>query len=476
MREFFARFHPDFPPTRLWGYDARFPGPTFQALRGNGLLVEWVNGLPSEHLLSIDHSVHGAGIDLPAVRTVVHLHGAKVQPDSDGYPEEWFTPGASAVNYYPNRQDAAMLWYHDHALGITRLNIYAGLLGAFFVRDELETALNLPKGGYEIPLIICDRDLDEAGQLFYGESPHSKATWIPEFYGNVWLVNGKFTPFLEVRPRKYRFRIVNVSNSRFFRLMLSGDIAFTQIGCDQGLLPAPVVTTSVELAPAERVDIVVDFHAMRGQNIELRGNQSPILQFRVSETKVRDTSSVPAVLRPRGNIGPAIKTRILTLDEERDRSGRVTKMLLNKTPWHMPVTENPTIDTVEVWSLVNLTPDTHPIHLHLVRFLILDRRYFSVDTYKSSGQLELTSPAIPPDPSEAGWKDTVRASRGQVTRIMMRFEGFTGRYVWHCHILEHEDNEMMRPYEILPAGRARTSSVAPSEEWCRGSEVENLVK
>src|SRR5208283_2541653 len=141
--EFFARFHPDFPPTRLWGYDARFPGPTFQALRGNGLLVEWVNGLPSEHLLSIDHSVHGAGIDLPAVRTVVHLHGAKVQPDSDGYPEEWFTPGKSALYFYRNEQQATTLWYHDHALGIVRLNNFAGLAGVYIIHDSIEQGLGL---------------------------------------------------------------------------------------------------------------------------------------------------------------------------------------------------------------------------------------------------------------------------------------------------------------------------------------------
>jgi len=386
MREFSTRLHPDFQPTRLWGFDGMCPGPAFQTHSGSGLLVEWVNMLPSQHLLEIDHAIHGADLNLPEVRTVVHLHGAKVRPESDGYPENWFVPGASALYYYPCQQDATLLWYHDHALGITRLNIYAGLFGTFIIRDELERRLNLPDEAHEIPLVICDRQLGASGRLQYSEShSHSGGAWVSEFYGGLLLVNGKWAPFLEVEPRKYRFRIVNVSNGRFLSLSLSGAMAFTQIGCDQGLLPAPIETTSMRLAPAERADVVVDFRALQGERIELQANATSALQFRVLKTRVEDTSTMPRVLRPLSDLGPAIKTRTLTLDEERDRFGKVTITLLNKTRWHMAVTENPVIDSVEIWNLVNLTRDLHPIHLHLVRFLIIDRRSFDADTFKRGG-------------------------------------------------------------------------------------------
>jgi spore coat protein A, manganese oxidase len=156
MRQFESKLHRDLRPTRQWGYGARVPGPTFETRRGEGLLVEWVNRLPHRHFLPIDHNLHGAGTDQPKVRTVVHLHGAKAPPESDGYPENWFVTGESAVTHYPNQQEAAMLWYHDHAMGITRLNIFAGLMGGFFIRDQTEASLNLPSGRYEIPLIIYD--------------------------------------------------------------------------------------------------------------------------------------------------------------------------------------------------------------------------------------------------------------------------------------------------------------------------------
>src|ERR1035438_7260771 len=151
MREFESKLHRDLKPTRLWGYGASYPGPTFETRSGQGLLVEWANELPAAHFLPIDHSIHGAEADKPEVRTVVHLHGGKAPPESDGYPENWFVPAKSATCHYPNHQDAAMLWYHDHALGINRLNVFAGLLGVFFVRDGVEEALNLPKGKYELP-------------------------------------------------------------------------------------------------------------------------------------------------------------------------------------------------------------------------------------------------------------------------------------------------------------------------------------
>jgi FtsP/CotA-like multicopper oxidase with cupredoxin domain len=184
--------------------------------------VEWVNELPAKHFLPIDHSLHGAEAGLPEVRGVVHLHGAKAPPASDGYPEDWYAPGKSAVCYYPNRQDAAMLWYHDHTMGINRLNTYAGLFGAFIVRDAFEDALQaFQSGPFEIPLVICDRLLRKDGQLDYPVSDVAGAPWVPEVFGNAFLVNGKLFPYLDVEPRKYRLRLLNACNGRFLHLVFS---------------------------------------------------------------------------------------------------------------------------------------------------------------------------------------------------------------------------------------------------------------
>jgi len=147
----------------------------------------------------------------------------------------------------------------------------------------------------------------------------------------------------------------------------------------------------------------------------------------------------------------AVKTRMLSLDEVDDLVQNPVRMLLNGARWDAPVTENPTLNSVEIWDLVNPTDDSHPIHLHMVRFQILDRRRFETFGYIARHQLRFTGEPVPPEASEAGWKDTVRANPAMVTRIIVRFDGYAGRYVWHCHILEHEDNEMMRPYDILPA-------------------------
>ena len=214
MREFQSKLHRDLPPTRLWGYGGAFPGPTFETRSGDELLVEWANQLPHKHFLPIDFTLHGAEPSNPEVRTVVHVHGAKTTPASDGYPEGWYPTGSSAIYSYPNDQNAAALWYHDHAMGINRLNIYAGLMGLFIVRDHFEDQLNLPGGKYEIPLVICDRMLDTHGQLYYPVSPDPRSPWLADFFGNIMLVNGKVLPYLQVEPRKYRFRILNGSNSR----------------------------------------------------------------------------------------------------------------------------------------------------------------------------------------------------------------------------------------------------------------------
>ena len=236
MRSIEARLHRDLPPTRCWSYGAGLPGPTFETRSGEALLVEWSNELPTQHFLPIDHTLHGAEATLPQVRAIVHVHGAIAPPESDGYPENWYVPGGSAICHYPNRQEAAMLWYHDHAMGINRLNVYAGLSGVFFVRDAVEENLRLPGGKYEIPLVLYDRFLTPDGQLYYPASNAPQRPWIPELFGNALLVNGKLLPYLNVEPRRYRFRMLNAANGRFYHLAFDNGLPCQVIGSDQGLL------------------------------------------------------------------------------------------------------------------------------------------------------------------------------------------------------------------------------------------------
>lgn len=452
MQQIESKIHRDVKPTRMWGFAGSSPGPTLEIRTGQGALVEWANDLPNQHFLPIDHSIHGAEASKPDVRTVTHLHGAKAPAKSDGYPDDWFVPGKSVTYYYPNHQDAAALWYHDHALGITRLNMYAGLFGLYVVRDEVEDALNLPKGKYEVPLILYDRSFDRDGQLFYPTSGDPQSPWVSEVFGDALLANGKLFPYLEVAPRKYRIRLLNAANARFFHLALSNGQEFHQIGTDLGLLPAPVSLKTLLIAPAERADLILDFSGHAGEKILLTNDAFTVMQFRVSKTTAGgDANSLPSALRPVPRIpeDAAVKNRILTLGEKDELTGMAKMMLLNNAHWNMPVTENPALNSVEIWNLLNFTDDSHPIHLHLVRFQILDRRSFEPEAYYHGGKIQFIGAPVPPAANEAGWKDTVQVHPGMVTRIIARFEGFPGRYVWHCHILEHEDNEMMRPYDVI---------------------------
>ncbi len=459
MRPVDVTVHRDLPPSRMWGYGDSVPGPTIETRGGRGLLVEWVNELPDKHIFAIDHTLCGAGADRPDVRAVVHVHGAKVPPEADGYPEDWYTPGRSAVFHYPNKQEAKTLWYHDHAMGIERLNQYAGLFGAFIVRDEVEEALRLPSGPYDMPIMLSDRLFGADAQLIYPTSGRPDSPWVTEFHGDALLVNGKLFPYLEVEPRQYRFRVINASNSRVYYLSLSGGRTFHQIGSDQGLLPAPEPLQMVSVSPAERVDLVVDFSGSAGQRIVLQNQAFQLLELRVSapagkkSPRASKNPSLPAVLRPvpRLQESLAVKTRMLTLNEYEDPNTHGMLMLLNATRWHQPGTERPLLDSVEIWSFVNLTEDAHPIHLHLVRFQILDRQAFDADEYLASGTMKFTGGPILPPGNERGWKDTVRVDPGTVTRIIVRFEGYVGRYLWHCHVLEHAANEMMRPLDVVSA-------------------------
>src|SRR5262245_4936961 len=488
MRQFKQKLHRNLPPTTLWGYNGLYPGPTFEARRGHPIAVQWLNDLPTRHMLPLDSTLHGDEPGTPEVRTVVHLHGHKVLPDSDGYPEAWFTNGfaqtgpffETRVYHYPNDQPATTLWYHDHALGITRLNLYTGLEGFYLIRDDVEDGLNLPSGRFEIPLMIQDRSFNANGSLFYPVQvpgdPDIPPVWVPEFFGDTVLVNGKVWPFLEVEARKYRFRILNGSNARFYHLTLNdaggGSAAppIYLIGTDGGLVPAPVSLTDITIGPAERFDVVIDFTGAEGKSFVLNNDAkapypdgddvipAEVMLFKVVRSTARDTSSLPRRLGSVPLLSPqaSVKTRDLVLIEVASAQDNPILGLIN-APWMDPVTEDPKAGSVEIWRLINTTGDAHPIHIHLVEFQILDRQPFDPEQYP--GRLVFTGPRVAPPPEERpAFKDTVKAMPGEVTRLIAKFDLPTGtrvrrgdrfRYVFHCHILEHEDNDMMRPYDVV---------------------------
>ena len=467
LSEFQQTLHRELPPTTVWGFDRSTPGPTIVAHRNREIIVDWINRLPSNHHLAVDHNLPGAGKNVPETRAVIHLHGAHVAAENDGYPENWKTPGQSQRVSYPNSQRAATLWYHDHAMGIARLNTMMGLAGFYILHDDEELGLNLPKGSYDVPLMLQDRLLDPFGRICYPVSGNPDAPWVPEFFGSHVLVNGRVWPHFEVEARAYRFRVLNASNARVYRLFLSPSQNFLQIGSDGGLLESPAEVSSVLLAPSERADLIIDFSGREGRRIVF-SNDAPapfpsggkliphvVMQFRVKPLPLENVShySVPSVLAAvkRADEKASMKTRRLSLDEIMGADGIQHKMLLNGKAFMDPVTEDPEIGTTEIWEFVNATVDAHPIHLHAVHFQLLDRRPFDTKKYKADGEVVYSNRVLLPIAGEAGWKDTILCPPGQVTRIIARFEGVPGKYVWHCHTLEHEDNEMMRPLLLRSA-------------------------
>jgi FtsP/CotA-like multicopper oxidase with cupredoxin domain len=410
------------------------------------------------------------------------------------------------MSTYPNRQLPTTLWYHDHALGVTRLNVVAGLAGFYLLRDhndEIEDLL--PRRRYEIPLAIQDRSFSPDGSFFLptvGVNPTIHPYWVPEFIGNAIVVNGKAWPNLDVRGRQYRFRILNGSNSRFYNLNLSGVLPFTQIGSDGGYLPAPVILQEILIAPGERADVLVNFSDLAPGTKVLMRNTAPtpfpggdtpdpdtvaqVMQFTVVASRRVNPHPLPATLNQVPKLYPNSPGRTLTLNEVMGPSGPIA-VLLNGQKWSSPVTEMPRVGSTEDWELVNMTADSHPIHLHLVQFQIVSRQSLDVERYAAdwvqlNGEPPLAEPTIPlcigpylvgarrpPASNETGWKDTVRANPGDVTRIRIRFApqhldtaetvpginsypfdpSFGPGYVWHCHILDHEDNEMMRPCRVI---------------------------
>ncbi|HEU5109182.1 MAG TPA: multicopper oxidase [Micromonosporaceae bacterium] len=549
------------PATQVFGYgtpaDAgtfHYPAYTIEARVDRPVRVTWTNQLmtPSgsflPHLLPVDPTLHWAnppggvaGRDSRPTFTstpgpyrgpvpfVTHLHGAHVTEESDGYPEAWYLPAArnipsgfarvgsfydryraeardrfgvdwspgSAIFQYRNDQRATALWFHGHELGLTRVNIYAGLTGFYLLRGgsgDLPAGV-LPGSRREIPLVIQDRSFNADGSLFFPASrdffgdvppggPYLPRTdvppiWNPEFFGNTIVVNGRTWPALSVEPRRYRFRVLNASNTRVLMLKIVSNplaarpaqaaLPMWVIGADGGFLPAPTRVASLPVAVAERYDVIVDFTGVRpgtqlylinegpdepfgggapGTDFEPADPQTTgqVMRFTVGSPSSQDTSTPPDQLDLPDftTLGRTNRVRRLSLNEMMSEFFDAPVMAMlgtlnddgtpNPLEWSSPVTENPARGSTEVWELHNFTEDAHPIHVHLVQFEVLGRQPFGGATR-------------PPDTWERGTKDTVIALPQEITRLKARFD-IAGRYVWHCHIIDHEDNEMMRPYQV----------------------------
>jgi FtsP/CotA-like multicopper oxidase with cupredoxin domain len=590
-----------YPGTVAQGGSFHYPAFTVEAKWTKPVVVKWINDLVNAngdylpHLLPVDQTLHWAnppggnamrdmkGTDptpyAGPVPISVHLHGAHVAQESDGFPEAWFLPAAnnipagyattgtyydifkassplgslwapgSAVFMYPNDQRATTLWYHDHTLGMTRTNVYAGPAGFYIIRggpDDkvLNSATGLPAilpgpapamgdpAGlmyYEIPIVIQDRSFNADGQLFYpdnrdffeGLDPGTLAglgvqfapdtdvapIWNPEFFGNMMVVNGQTWPFLNVEPRRYRIRFLNGCNSRFLILQFSDpNVEIWQIGADGGFLAAPVPLNQLLMGPAERRDVIVDFTNVAVGTPILLQNLGPdepfgggepgvafapsdpdstgqVMEFRVvapGPASLADNTTPPGqlVLPAQTALVPT-SVRPLSLNEMESGVQNVciddmTETIVGVPPcgegtteapfgptmallgtvdtplnWADDVTENPAVGATEQWEIHNFTADAHPIHLHLVQFQIANREIATMDSPNYDPILAPIGTVYYPGPEEMGFKDTVIAYPGEITRVNANFD-MAGLYVWHCHILEHEDNEMMRPYRVGP--------------------------
>jgi FtsP/CotA-like multicopper oxidase with cupredoxin domain len=403
--------------TPVWGYGGSFPGPTIEARSGRTTVVRLSNGLPEP--------------------TVMHLHGGHTPPESDGYPTDLVAPGARRDYTFPLQQRGATLWYHDHRMDRTGPQVWRGLAGLFLVRDPAEDALALPRGDRDVPLLICDRSFAADGSMPYPglpDRPGVREAYMGGVLGDVILVNGAPWPELRVARGRYRLRLVNASNARPYELALSTGGPLVRIASDGGLLAAPRTAKQVRLAPAERAEVIVDFSAYRiGDRIELRnlageGPQARVMRFFVDRDEP-DDSAIPRTLSRIETLDPAKAKVTRDFDFSSGSMHDGVGWLINGSPFEPNrMAARPKLGDTEIW---RLTSDVvHPVHLHLASFQVL-----SVDGQR---------PAGPPE-----WKDTVELRDSQTVEIITRFTGYRGRYVFHCHNLEHEDMAMMANFEVI---------------------------
>jgi FtsP/CotA-like multicopper oxidase with cupredoxin domain len=547
------RFHRDLPPSAVWTYDGHLPGPTIGVRRGVPVEVQWDNRiegtLPVTVVRAPNYDADGIPVQCVPGRSgghpdaaaaalpgfsVVHVHGAVTHAASDGWTENLAVPGQQTLDRYPNDQRAAMLWYHDHVMGATRFSVYAGLAGLWIVRDLRERELGLPEGlPYELPMVLMDRNFDigSDGGLT-GELLHKTDPEVMECFSPFTAVNGAIWPYIEVEPATYRIRLLNGSNARTYRLVLTRDgepdhDRITQIGADGGLLlaPAPLPEQGLVLGSAERADLLVDFSDLPvGAELTwwntawapfdgtfadpaTAGTADPegllpypeVLQIRVVEGR-RSTRPAPRVLATdfrrmtRDELDGAVVRAVALVEEESGVDGEPPMLTLREltedaacpsgvvvveslqdgkereTHWRTvatrfedTITFFPMLGQPEIWRFVNLTGDTHPMHVHLDSFQVLDRHPAVVEIDDGGITPGATSATVrigadpgdgiphALDDNERGLKDTVRVNANEVVDIAVRFDVFAGRYMYHCHILEHEDHDMMRPFVVMPA-------------------------
>ncbi|ODU06977.1 MAG: hypothetical protein ABS81_03045 [Pseudonocardia sp. SCN 72-86] len=541
MRTAQIRLHPALPPTTLWTYDGSFPGPTIEVRRNRALHVDWVNELsgpfPVTAVESLDNKGDIREWDLPGRRgapaipevaalppwVVVHLHGLLTGGGNDGWPENAIGPGDRQLTRYTNDQPACALWYHDHAMHISRLTTMTGLTaGMYLIRDDEEDALGLPSGDREIPLLLCDRTLDtDATGALTGDLLHKVTVYedyaekiTRSFTGPFTLVNGRIWPYLEVDPVRYRFRVLNAASIRPYHLVLLdekddivADGTIQHVGSDAGLLPGPVAAgEAVVLTPAERGDVVIDFSAHAGRTLRwvddspIGAPDEHVLQFRVRAA----ASSTTAVDRP---LPPVLSTSFRSVDDtavtpltERlvcitpafPITARMWEMVPVEAPrgpmpmdgiiqfenaegvvqtwqrvaegWNDPVTFLSEANGWESWTYLSLEGPgaPHPMHVHAFTFQVRSRQHIDVKGFEylqradgtfgggTVAPLRWDSHGVVP-PEERGWKDVVAVGSGQLVSVTGRFGPSSGRFLHHCHVYEHEDHKMMRPFTVLPA-------------------------
>ncbi len=538
-----VRLHSQLPPTPMWTYEGHYPGPTIEARSRQRIRIAWTNelhgaspvrgvfvspaGPPPGLLPSNSPGAQGAPVrpEIAALTawTTVHLHGGHHHAINDGMPDSAITHGSAQLSEYPNDAAAAQLFYHDHAMPVTAINVMAGLIGTYFIRDSAEDRLDLPRGRYEMPLMISDVNFDTDakglinGRLLAKRVSAAKATpgVMPSaigFIGPYTMVNGVVWPYLEVEARAYRFRMVNVSLSRTYALVVLDEAtgkpvggAMRLIGTDMGLLGEPkVIDEVVSISPGERLDFVIDFAAFAGRRLRLvntvpgvpAGTPAPaatvphpeVMQFRVAGGKnaayspprklASDFKQLTAADLPKGTVERFVMLvlnaqRMATILELQEvaanvppANGIVQLALPGGTRTFRSVAshfEDSTTffaasDSWERWTFISVAPAQtrimHPMHIHLMKFQLLERHAVDGSGYDSALGRTTTpitiKDAVPISPGESGWKDTVAVPANSMVTLAGRFGAQTGRFMYHCHILDHEDEGMMRPFVVMP--------------------------
>lgn len=541
------RLHSQLPPTRMWTYDGHFPGPTIETRKGQTVRIAWTNKLtgtcpvkavwipgdgPGPGRLPYNLAGSSGAFPRPEIAsltawTAVHLHGGHQNAIHDGATEYGVTTGNSQLCEYPN-EVATHLFYHDHAMSVTAVNVISGLVGNYFVRDDDERRLDLPTGRYEIPLTIADVNFDtDAHGNLTGEllakrvlaakvsspAPGSIPRSLP-FYGPFTMVNGVVWPHLDVEAARYRFRLVNASPTRSYRLVVLDERTrqpvrgvMTLVGTDMGLLGEPhVIDEALTLAPAERADFVIDFAGYPGQQLTVVNTQQgappgrpvldaniphpEVIQFRVSQ-QARNTKPLPPVLSPSfrrlssADVPVHATERFVLTGYDKTGAmpqlwemqdvgtddpggGRIVQVALPDGVRNLRCVATKFEDTTtffttpgawEKWTFVNVagvhTSISHPMHIHLMNFQVIDRRSVDasgLDFRAAATRKPITvGDALPILPEESGWKDTVNVQPNSVVTVAGQFASATGKVVYHCHYLDHEDEGMMRPIVVMPA-------------------------